>query len=205
MLRRASLAVAVVAFIACATKSADSGVVEPCQDGTADTSCCVASVRAGDPCSTPDATCDTRCVVDDGGAGSRSRMSCTGGVWTAGHGLFPCDDGGGACASVWSPVSEKSTPCVEPARRVDGICREDGQTKGLYALCAFDPNGAMFYFDVAGGSTMTGDGWTFAPPQNASHFGVPVASTDDQARCDRLMSTETSGPTPAACAGAGAD
>jgi hypothetical protein len=54
--------------------------------------CCPQGTVSGAVCPSTISLCYTRCVFADDAAtqGIRSEFSCSGGVWTAGHGVFPC-------------------------------------------------------------------------------------------------------------------
>lgn len=66
----------------------------PCDDRTGATDCCPGGVTSGGRCSTSATPCWTACdfslPMADARQGYRSEMTCSGGHWTAGHGLFPC-------------------------------------------------------------------------------------------------------------------
>jgi hypothetical protein len=66
----------------------------PCDDGTGATDCCPSGVSSGGACATSATVCWTACdfsiSIADASQGYRSEMTCSGGHWTAGHGLFPC-------------------------------------------------------------------------------------------------------------------
>jgi hypothetical protein len=67
---------------------AGSSILVPCNDGTGNLDCCPPEAVAGGPCDV-DVTCQTACA-----GGFRGDRFCSGGVWGAGHGLFPCGDAG---------------------------------------------------------------------------------------------------------------
>lgn len=70
---------------------AGSPDVVACNDGTGATNCCGPSVASGAACSDSGLSCWSACSQ-----GYRSQFGCGGGIWNAGHGLYPCDaaDGG---------------------------------------------------------------------------------------------------------------
>jgi hypothetical protein len=65
---------------------------EACNDGTGSSDCCPSGVTPGTACPTDGFACYDRCSFPDGAAheGTRGAYSCAGGLWSAGHGLFPC-------------------------------------------------------------------------------------------------------------------
>jgi hypothetical protein len=80
------------ALDAAATPTSDSGEVDvACNDGTGATDCCPTGAAGGASCSVAGA-CFTRCTFfgDGSSQGWRGHLACSGGTWTAGHGLFPC-------------------------------------------------------------------------------------------------------------------
>jgi hypothetical protein len=56
-----------------------------CMDGTGLTDCCPDGVTESSACSGQLVECWTKCYL-----GSRARLSCGAGVWSAGRGLYPC-------------------------------------------------------------------------------------------------------------------
>ena len=76
----------------------DAGAASPpsviCPDGTGNSDCCPTDVVNGTPCNSPAAQCGTACSN-----GLRGRLYCSGGKWTAGHGLFPCTTGSSEAGS----------------------------------------------------------------------------------------------------------
>jgi hypothetical protein len=74
------------------TSDGDRSAGEPCNDGTGATSCCPPDVVAGGTCSYEYPSCYTRCsfAANSGTQGTRVGFYCVGGMWVAGHGLFPC-------------------------------------------------------------------------------------------------------------------
>ena len=66
-----------------------------CNDSTGDLACCPADAVEGASCSATATPCGTRCVQ-----GVHGHMYCSGGVWGAGHGLFPCGAAAGQSGSV---------------------------------------------------------------------------------------------------------
>jgi hypothetical protein len=78
--------------------AADGGGTQICADETGAADCCPAEAHAGGACSLSGITCWTRCrfASREADAGTRARLSCSDGVWVAGHGLFPCQRASGA-------------------------------------------------------------------------------------------------------------
>jgi len=70
--------------VVAAEGSSAVSVLVACNDGTGDADCCPESATSGASCNS-DTPCWTRCSSGLGG-----EMSCSGGIWSAGHGLFPC-------------------------------------------------------------------------------------------------------------------
>jgi len=94
-----------VALIACSSTSQQSPttptsdaqpvtiVTTACDDGTGNTDCCSPAPVPGAACTAASDTCWTSCSFtspDSATDGERSEYSCSGGIWVAGHGLFPC-------------------------------------------------------------------------------------------------------------------
>jgi len=69
----------------------DSGRLVACNDGTGRDICCPKDASAGVSCVIDGTACWTVCEH-----GYTSTLTCTDGKWIAGHGLFPCGDGGSA-------------------------------------------------------------------------------------------------------------
>jgi hypothetical protein len=69
-----------------------SETLQPCDDGTGASNCCPMEAVAGGECATTGLLCWTRCLPpsDDGAAVFHGQLACTGSMWIAGHGLFPC-------------------------------------------------------------------------------------------------------------------
>jgi hypothetical protein len=69
--------------------SGEGGVIlAACDDGTGNVDCCGPAVGGAAICGATGAQCWTQCRQ-----GLRGHYYCSGGVWLAGHGLFPCEAG----------------------------------------------------------------------------------------------------------------
>src|SRR5262245_25413773 len=85
---------------------ADAGL-SACNDGTGGNDCCPDGAMSGAQCNS-DSRCWTRCSN-----GFRGEMSCSGGTWIAGHGLFPCDaPEAGAALSGPAACADAGGRCV---------------------------------------------------------------------------------------------
>jgi hypothetical protein len=110
-----------------------------CNDGTGATDCCPDGAMSGAPCSS-DSTCWTRCSN-----GFRGEMSCSGGTWIAGHGLFQCGSPGAdaglsgpaACAAAGGKcVVGGFTGCLKDGPQ---DCNPDRNPGGAFCCLEDDP------------------------------------------------------------------
>jgi hypothetical protein len=67
-----------------------------CDDGTGALDCCPADTGNG-TCAEEGLRCWSRCAfaTPDAQKGTRQQSTCTGGLWSKGHGVFPCDKAAG--------------------------------------------------------------------------------------------------------------
>lgn len=100
-----------------------------CEDGTGATDCCPSEATSGGRCSISETVCWTACEFStpDASQGFHSEMTCSGGRWTAGHGLFPCSRADAAAplpACTWEaslyPTDGSSNLCF--AARTNMVC-----------------------------------------------------------------------------------
>jgi hypothetical protein len=89
------LALLLLAMLAChgnAKSPVDGGDMTCGPDLSTPALCCPAGISGGDPCSGPSESCWTKCAATatDAAEGFHQQYTCSGGQWSAGHGVFPC-------------------------------------------------------------------------------------------------------------------
>lgn len=87
----------VITAASCSTslEGTNTNWLEECNDGTGRSDCCSDKVVSNTACGAAPLECFTPCEH-----GYRGHFVCSGGVWLAGHGLFPCGSDAGAEAST---------------------------------------------------------------------------------------------------------
>src|SRR5579863_8022419 len=158
-------------------------LTQPCDDGTGNEDCCPSGALDSMPCDAPPGTCWTRCdfasQLPGGSGGTRSEMSCIGGAWVSGHGLFSCEmadsgEGGSDGGSVDEGGSDGEAG-PEPLAFV--FTCPDGSSFAFQLPCevGMSPLNVMECFAVGDGARINPI-WSTSTPLSylASHLNEPI-------------------------------
>ena len=106
-----------------------AGILVACNDGTGLLDCCSSAVVESASCSAEGVECWTQCSQ-----GLRGHHVCSGGTWLAGHGLFPCGDGGTITDAATFDASDAAPADASAGSEAGSPCASAGGTVGT-ALC----------------------------------------------------------------------